>query len=241
MPNWIARIFTPLLLLPLLLSACVSKEASDPQTPSDLPVIPDSKVVDYRIAACDSLWQLDENDAMENSLYWLRAMDCADRLGPAQSRVLANNLPLDGWSSVFKVAILQASAEPTATVRRQMLDRLNGVRMDFPNSLRPLLQLWRQQQAMQISLIEERARYKRLQENSDSQLDALRQNQQQLQYQLDSTSRKLESLTDIERQLSSRKPIPTELPEPADKASKAEKETVPASKSALDGTAAPGR
>lgn len=48
-------------------------------------------------------------------------------------------------------------------------------------------------------------RYSKLQQASDSDLDTLRQQQQHLQSQLDLTTRKLENLTDIERQLSTRK------------------------------------
>lgn len=47
--------------------------------------------------------------------------------------------------------------------------------MEFPGSLRPLTQLWRQQQLLQITLFDEKARYQHLQESSDSQIDSLRQ------------------------------------------------------------------
>ena len=59
---------------------------------------------------------------------------------------------------------------------------------------------------LQLQLAEERLRYSKLQQSSDSDLDTLRQQQQHLQSQLDLTTRKLENLTDIERQLSTRKP-----------------------------------
>ena len=59
---------------------------------------------------------------------------------------------------------------------------------------------------LQLSLAEGRQRYSKLQETSDAQLDALRVQQQQLQAELDLTTRKLQNLTDIERQLSTRKP-----------------------------------
>jgi TolA-binding protein len=94
-----------------------------------------------------------------------------------------------------------------------MIDRLNSYRLEFPSSLRPLLQLWRQQQVLQITLFDEKARYQHLQESSDSQIDQLRQSQIRLQAQLQDTSRKLENLTDIERQLSSRKQLQTEIPD----------------------------
>ena len=51
-----------------------------------------------------------------------------------------------------------------------------------------------------------RARYAKLQQSSDAELETLRQQEIELRSQLELTTRKLENLTDIERQLSSRKP-----------------------------------
>ncbi len=196
-----------ILFAPFLLIGCVDRAVSSGPAQQQQEAIPDTKVVDYRIAPCDTLWQLDEKEALENSLFWLRAMDCADRIGSTQARALAKTLPGNNWQNVFKQSILLGSAEPSSSERRQIIDRLNSYRLEFPNSLRPLLQLWRQQQALQVSLFDERARYQHLQESSDSQIDSLRQNQIHLQSQLQETSRKLENLTDIERQLSSRKQL----------------------------------
>jgi hypothetical protein len=175
--------------------------------------IPDIKVVDYRIAPCETLLSLSDKEVLENPLYWLRLMDCADRISSTQARTLAKTLPGSNWQGVFKQSILLGSAEPTSAERRQIIDRLNSYLIEFPSSLRPLLQLWRQQQALLVSLFDERARYQHLQENSDKQIDLLRQNQAHLQNQLQETSRKLENLTDIERQLSSRKQMQGEMPE----------------------------
>lgn len=202
-----------ILFAPFLLMGCTDRAVSSSLAQQQQEAIPDTKVVDYRIASCDTLWQLDDQEALANSLYWLRAMDCADRIGSTQARALAKTLPGNTWNSIFKQSILLGSAEPTSAERRQMIDRLNTYRLEFPNSLRPLLQLWRQQQALQITLFDERARYQHLQESSDSQIDLLRQNQAHLQSQLQETSRKLENLTDIERQLSSRKQLQSEIPE----------------------------
>lgn len=201
------------LCMPFLLAGCVDRAVSSGLSQQQQEAIPDTKVVDYRIAACDTLWQLDDKDALNNSLYWLRAMDCADRVGSTQARSLAKTLPGDSWDGIFKQSILLGSAEPTSGERRQMIDRLNSYRLAFPSSLRPLLQLWRQQQVLQITLFDEKARYQHLQESSDSQIDALRQSQIRLQAQLQDTSRKLENLTDIERQLSSRKQLQGEIPD----------------------------
>lgn len=70
--------------------------------------------------------------------------------------------------------------------------------------MRPVYQLWRDGQTLQLQLSEERFRYSKLQQSSDSELDALRQQQESLREQLETTTRKLENLTDIERQLSTR-------------------------------------
>jgi hypothetical protein len=202
-----------ILFAPFLLVGCTDRAVSSDLAQQQQEAIPDTKVVDYRIAPCDTLWQIDEKEALENSLYWLRAMDSADRIGSTQARALSKTLLGSNWHSIFKQSILLGSAEPSSAERRQMIDRLNSYRLEFPNSLRPLLQLWRQQQALQITLFDERARYQHLQESSDNQIDLLRQNQIRLQSELQETSRKLENLTDIERQLSSRKQLQSEIPE----------------------------
>lgn len=207
--SWLGAVF----FMPLLLAGCVDRAVSGGLNPQQQEAIPDTKVIDYRTAACDTLWQLDDKDALNNSLYWLRAMDCADRIGSTQARALAKTVPGDSWSGVFKQSILLGSAQPTSGERRQIIDRINSYRMEFPGSLRPLTQLWRQQQLLQITLFDEKARYQHLQESSDSQIDSLRQSQARLQSQLQDTSRKLENLTDIERQLSSRKQLQGEIPE----------------------------
>ncbi|HGE8485241.1 TPA: two-component system QseEF-associated lipoprotein QseG [Serratia marcescens] len=207
--SWLGAVF----FMPLLLAGCVDRAVSGGLNPQQQEAIPDTKVIDYRTAACDTLWQLDDKDALANSLYWLRAMDCADRIGSTQARALAKTVPGDSWSGVFKQSILLGSAQPTSGERRQIIDRINSYRMEFPGSLRPLTQLWRQQQLLQITLFDEKARYQHLQESSDSQIDSLRQSQARLQSQLQDTSRKLENLTDIERQLSSRKQLQGEIPD----------------------------
>lgn len=203
----------PLLFAPLLLAGCVDRAVSSDLALQQQESIPDIKVVDYRIAPCETLLPLDDKEILENPRYWLRVMDCADRIGSTQARALVKTLPGSNWQGVFKQSILLGSAEPTSAERRQIIDRLNSYRLEFPSSLRPLLQLWRQQQVLQISLFDERARYQHLQESSDSQIDLLRQSQAHLQNQLQETSRKLETLTDIERQLSSRKQMQGEIPE----------------------------
>lgn len=202
-----------IVFIPLLLMGCAERVVSNGEAQQQQEVLPEIKVVDYRSASCDTLFQIDEKEALENSLYWLQVMDCADRLGTTQARALAETLPDDHWQGVFKQSILLGSAEPTPTERRQLIDRLNLYHLAFPHRVRPLLQLWRQQHIGQIALFDQRTRYQQLQERSDNQIDTLRQSQHDLQSKLNDTMRKLENLTDIERQLSSRKQLQGELPE----------------------------
>lgn len=150
--GWLGAVF----FMPLLLAGCVDRAVSGGLNAQQQEAIPDTKVIDYRTAACDTLWQLDDKDALDNALYWLRAMDCADRIGSTQARALAKTVPGDSWSGVFKQSILLGSAQPTSGERRQMIDRINSYRMEFPGSLRPLTQLWRQQQMLQITLFDEK-------------------------------------------------------------------------------------
>lgn len=203
-----------LLLAPLLLSGCIDRSANGRFSHAVQLVIPESKIVDYRTAQCDTLWDIEDKEVLENSLYWLRAMDCAERLSTAQSRALAKSMQTLSWSTAFKQGILIGSADPSMAERRQIVERLNSYSQTFPGSLRPLIQLWREQQVLRIALSEERARYQRLQDESDSQIDRLRESQVRLQYHLQDTTRKLENLTDIERQLSSRKQLQNEISEP---------------------------
>lgn len=202
-----------LLLAPLLLTGCTDNPASSRFSQAVQMVIPETKIVDYRTLPCDVLWDLEDKETLENSLYWLRAMDCAERLGSTQARALAKALPVTTWSTAFKQGILISSAEPSIAERRQVVERLNSFSQTIPGAVRPLIQLWREQQVLRISLAEERTRYQRLQDESDTQIDRLRESQVRLQYNLLDTTRKLENLTDIERQLSSRKQLQNEIPE----------------------------
>lgn len=101
-------------------------------------------------------------------------MDCAERLGSPQARAMAKTLPVTTWSSAFKQGILIGSAEPSMAERRQVVERLNSYSQTFPVAVRPLIQLWREQQVLRIALAEERIRYQRLQDESDAQIDRLR-------------------------------------------------------------------
>ncbi len=142
----------------------------------------------------------------QNPLYRLRGIDCADRLAPAQARAEAKRHTDDSWQDAFRRGILLADAEITPEERRDLVARLDTFSPQIAVQVRPLYQLWRDGQTRQLQLVEERARYAKLQQSSDSELETLRQQELALREQLELTTRKLENLTDIERQLSSRKP-----------------------------------
>ncbi|PWC19018.1 two-component system QseEF-associated lipoprotein QseG [Brenneria corticis] len=195
------------------LAGCISNVSSYVSSQDTENSTPKEQVTDYRMAQCGYLWRVDGREAMNNALYWLRAMDCAGRLPQYQAREEAQRLEADSWENAFKRGILLDNAGITQAERGQMLEQINVYRLAFPAALRPLIQTWRDRQTLFLALSDERLRYKRLQESSDKQLDTLRIQQNHLQYQLETTRKKLENLTDIERQLSSRKQLSGELPE----------------------------
>lgn len=189
----------------LILSGCVAKNGQSPLETLAQVVVPEVKVTDYRYASCDTIWENDQPAARENALFWLRMMDCADRTETSQARENASKIEVTNWSDAFQQNILLNSADPTIAERRKMLDSINTYSLSFPTAVRPLLQLWREQQVQIINLSDAGARYKRLQQEMDTKLDRLKEDNAKLAFELNTTSRKLENLTDIERQLSSRK------------------------------------
>lgn len=189
----------------LALLGCVqshNKPAIDTPAEEKIPVY---QLADYLSTECSDIWALQGKSTETNPLYWLRAMDCADRLMPAQSRQQARQYDDGSWQNTFKQGILLADAKITPYERRQLVARIDALSTEIPAQVRPLYQLWRDGQALQLQLAEERQRYGKLQQASDSELDTLRQQHHVLQQQLELTTRKLENLTDIERQLSTRK------------------------------------
>lgn len=166
---------------------------------------PDVKIVDYQMVSCEHIWAFNDVAATSNPLYWLRAIDCGIRLSPADARAEARRWPTDNWQSAFKQAVLLNNGNITPVERRQYLNRLDSYSYDYPASVRPLMMLWREGQGSLLQLSEERMRFAHLQESSDSQLDGLRQQQIALKNDLAVTRRKLDTLTDIERRLSSRR------------------------------------
>ncbi|WP_445375217.1 two-component system QseEF-associated lipoprotein QseG [Photorhabdus tasmaniensis] len=201
---WGFRII-PLIFAPFLLTGCVKAPVNHDLTTVAQMVIPEQRVTDYRAADCDLMWDIETPQSVENALYWLRLIDCSDLLTSARARNIAKYIIPVTWDLTFRQSILLNSAGPTLAERRKMVENLNKYRLKFPEPLRPLLKLWREQQIQQIAVAEERAKFQKLQADTDNKIDRLRESRAQLEFELQEMSRKLENLTDIERQLSSRK------------------------------------
>jgi len=197
----------------LLLAGCVThapKSAISEKQDDKWPV---NQLANFLTTPCEGIWQLSGHDVETNPLFWLRGIDCAQRLAPVDARAQAALWGAETWQDNFKRAILLADAKITPVERRANTTRLDAQAMSIPSQVRPVYQLWRDGQALQLQLSEERSRYSRLQQSTDAELDTLRQQQDALRAQLDTTTRKLENLTDIERQLSTRKPTGSYLPD----------------------------
>jgi len=190
----------------MMLSGCASSPVTTTAQPaSGSVVVPEARLVDYLTMRCVDIWRIENSAAMTNPLYWMRSIDCAERLSPAEARAEAHRWPVDSWSRAFKQGVLMANGNVTPLERRDYINVLDGYSEQFPPNMRALIQLWRSNQVAQLELSAMRSRYAHLQQSSDAQSDSLRQQQTKLRQQLSDTQRKLERLTDIERQLSSRK------------------------------------
>ncbi|MGK9173293.1 two-component system QseEF-associated lipoprotein QseG [Yokenella regensburgei] len=199
----------------LLLAGCVMQAPESAVREKRGEQVPEHQVADFLMADCNDIWSLSGQVFDTNPLFWMRGMDCASRLAPAAARAEARIYGDETWQDLFKRGILLSSAKITPVERRENAARLDALSPQIPSPVRPLYQLWRDGEVLQIQLAEERGRYARLQQTTDTELDALRQQQQFLREQLETTTRKLENLTDIERRLSTRKPAGNDLPDSA--------------------------
>lgn len=197
----------------LLLAGCASHAPKSAISDKQDDKYPEHQLADFLSTDCNNIWQLSGHDVESNPLFWLRGMDCADRISPAAARAQAHLWADDTWQDTFKRGILLANAKINPLERRTNTTRMDALSPQIPAQIRPLYQLWRDGQVLQLQLAEERSRYSKLQQSADGELDTLRQQQQYLRSQLDTTTRKLENLTDIERQLSTRKPTSSYLPD----------------------------
>lgn len=111
----------------LALLGCVqshNKPAIDTPAEEKIPVY---QLADYLSTECSDIWALQGKSTETNPLYWLRAMDCADRLMPAQSRQQARQYDDGNWQNTFKQGILLADAKITPYERRQLVARIDAL------------------------------------------------------------------------------------------------------------------
>ena len=100
-----------------------NKPAIDTPAEEKIPVY---QLADYLSTECSDIWALQGKSTETNPLYWLRAMDCADRLMPAQSRHQARQYDDGSWQNTFKQGILLADAKITPYERRQLVARIEA-------------------------------------------------------------------------------------------------------------------
>lgn len=120
----------------LALLGCVqnhNKPAIDTPAEEKIPVY---QLADYLSTECSDIWALQGKSTETNPLYWLRAMDCADRLMPAQSRQQARQYDDGSWQNTFKQGILLADAKITPYERRQLVARIEALSTEIPAQVR---------------------------------------------------------------------------------------------------------
>ncbi|CAO96055.1 two-component system QseEF-associated lipoprotein QseG [Erwinia tasmaniensis] len=196
-----------IVLLAFGLMACSQKQPQYVAEGADSTLTePQQDVADFHLVSCQYVWSYMGDAALNNPLYWQRAIDCAVRLTPAEARAKAKGQPVDSWQNAFRQAVLLSHGNVTPIERRHFLQRLDSYAQDYPAPVRPLLILWRDGQRALLQLSAERSRYAALEQSTQAERVALREQQTELQKELATTRRKLDRLTDIERQLSARRP-----------------------------------
>ncbi|EJB1696992.1 two-component system QseEF-associated lipoprotein QseG, partial [Salmonella enterica] len=92
----------------LALTACVPHASQQLPDSAAQDTLPHYQLADYLPTACADIWSLRGQAVETNPLYWLRTIDCADRLMPVQSRAEARALTDDNWQNAFRRGILLA-------------------------------------------------------------------------------------------------------------------------------------
>jgi len=210
----------PWLFCSLLLAGCGSQTVRPYLGGSTSPLVQHTATPGQYVAECRELWHISDQATLADARYWLRAMQCAERITPTQARFKAAEQDGETWYEAFRQSILLNSASISVIERRESYQHLLGFRSQFPAAVHPLFRMWRQQQALRLMLAEARSHLQQQQETSAAQIEQMRIQQIELQRKLDVTSRKLENLTEIERRLSTRKQqLAPDLPDNDDTAS----------------------
>lgn len=195
----------PGLVLPgILLTGCNSP--GNPQRDSQQQItMPEKQVTNFLLTRCADIRKVQGAKNETNTLFWLRVIDCSQRLNEQQARQQADNQLSSEWPDMLYRAIVLEKVTMAPDERQQYMTYLNQLASQIPPSLWPLFQLWRKGSLLQMEVHQQVNRYHKLQQTTDNELDTLRQQLQDVYEKLNQTTRKLETLTDIERKLSTRK------------------------------------
>lgn len=202
-PHRLHRCCSWIWAFPLILVGCSAPEPVIRYMPAQLPSA--HPMPQVQAVNCSGVWAAQNAQTQLTLQYWLKAMECALELSPAQARSEVSHQADDSWQGTLRSSILLGKARITPDERSQQVAALDAMRNQVPLNLRILYQLWRDSQANEYALSQARARYSKLQQTSDKQIDDWRNAYQQQQQLLLQTQQKLQTLTDIERQLSNRK------------------------------------
>ncbi|WP_226572344.1 two-component system QseEF-associated lipoprotein QseG [Mangrovibacter yixingensis] len=192
----------------LVLAGCQSgSETTSLSGTFKAPPVPQTELTDYLAMRCSDLLQMRtrETSATENPLYWAAFISCARQTEPNTARVIASRWAESGWYDTLRSAIMLSRSLPENTVRQRYLNQVFLVHKEIPASVVPLFNMWWDNEQLALKLATQQNQYAQLKNSTDQELETLRQQQQLLHQQLETTTRKLENLTDIERQLSTRK------------------------------------
>jgi hypothetical protein len=83
--------------------------------------LPQHQVADFLSVDCADIWAHSSEASDKNPLYWLRGIDCADRLAPVQARAEARQHDANSWQDAFRRGILLADAKITPDERRDLV------------------------------------------------------------------------------------------------------------------------
>lgn len=164
-----------------------------------------SQINNFITIPCEQIWFAEDDSQLDNQTYWLRTIDCAARLSASNARIIAKDFSQSNWSNSLKRVILIEAAGPSSTERKRSIELLNRYRAEFPTTLRPLLQILRRQQELELIVLDEAERYKRLEQFSNTEIAALKEERDRINLQFEETQQKLENIADIERQISARR------------------------------------
>ena len=123
----------------LVLAGCVSHAPQSAISGKQEDKWPDNQLADFLSTRCDDIWNLSGHDVENNPLFWLRGIDCAQRLAPVDARSKAAMLDEDTWQDAFKRGILLADAKITPVERRANVTRLVKAAHDAVKAADPTL------------------------------------------------------------------------------------------------------